>query len=50
MKTILVSGTSSGIGYEICVQALKLKYKVISVQEILSLLKILRELIVIQLI
>ena len=31
MKTILVSGTSSGIGYEICVQALKLKYKVISV-------------------
>ena len=31
MKTILVSGTSSGIGYEICIQALKLKYKVISV-------------------
>ena len=31
MKTILVSGTSSGIGYEICLQALKLKYKVISV-------------------
>ena len=31
MKTILVSGTSSGIGYEICVQALKLKFKVISV-------------------
>ena len=31
MKTILVSGTSSGIGYEICLKALKLKYKVISV-------------------
>ena len=31
MKTILVSGTSSGIGYEICIQALKLEYKVISV-------------------
>ena len=31
MKTILVSGTSSGIGYEICLQALKLKYRVISV-------------------
>ena len=31
MKTILVTGTSSGIGYEICVQAAKLNYKVISV-------------------
>ena len=31
MKTIFVSGTSSGIGYEICLQALKLKYKVISI-------------------
>ena len=31
MKTILVSGTSSGIGHEICIQALKLKYRVISI-------------------
>lgn len=31
MKTIVVTGTSSGIGYEICAQAAKLRYNVISV-------------------
>ena len=31
MKTIVVTGTSSGIGYEICVLAAKLNYKVISI-------------------
>jgi len=31
MKTIVVTGTSSGIGYEICAQAAKLNYNVISV-------------------
>lgn len=31
MKTIVVTGTSSGIGNEICIQATKLNYKVISI-------------------
>jgi len=31
MKTILISGTSSGIGLELCVQALKLNLNVISI-------------------
>ena len=31
MKTIVVTGTSSGIGNEICIQAAKLNYKVISI-------------------
>ena len=31
MKTIVVTGTSSGIGYEICTQAAKLRYNVISI-------------------
>ena len=31
MKTIVVTGTSSGIGYEICNQAATLSYKVISI-------------------
>ena len=31
MKTILISGTSSGIGHDLCVQALKLNLNVISI-------------------
>ena len=31
MKTIVVTGTSSGIGYEICTQAAKHRYNVISI-------------------
>ena len=31
MKTIVVTGTSSGIGFEICTQAAKLNHKVISI-------------------
>ena len=31
MKTIVVTGTSSGIGYEICTQAANLSYNVISI-------------------
>mgnify|MGYP003318307751 CR=1 FL=1 len=31
MKTIVVTGTSTGIGYEICTQAAKLRYNVISI-------------------
>ena len=31
MKTLVVTGTSSGIGNEICIQAAKLNYKVISI-------------------
>ena len=31
MKTIVVTGTSSGIGYEICAQAANLSYNVISI-------------------
>ena len=31
MKTILISGTSSGIGHELCVQASKLNLNVISI-------------------
>ena len=39
MKTIVVTGTSSGIGYEICVQAAKLNYKVISISRNIKPLK-----------
>lgn len=31
MKTILISGTSSGIGHDLCIQALKLNLNVISI-------------------
>ena len=31
MKTIVVTGTSSGIGFEICTQAAKLNHKVIEI-------------------
>jgi short-subunit dehydrogenase len=39
MKTIVVTGTSSGIGNEICIQAAKLNYKVISISRNIEPLK-----------
>ena len=39
MKTIVITGTSSGIGYEICVQAAKLNYRVISISRNIEPLK-----------
>ena len=39
MKTIVVTGTSSGIGNEICIQAAKLNYKVISISRNIKPLK-----------
>ena len=39
MKTIVVTGTSSGIGNEICIQAAKLNYKVISISRNVKPLK-----------
>ena len=39
MKTIVVTGTSSGIGNEICIQATKLNYKVISISRNIEPLK-----------
>ena len=39
MKTIVVTGTSSGIGNEICIQAAKLNYKVISISRNVEPLK-----------
>lgn len=39
MKTIVVTGTSSGIGNEICIQAAKLSYKVISISRNIEPLK-----------
>ena len=31
MKTIIVTGTSSGIGHQICIQAAKMNFRVLSV-------------------
>ena len=39
MKTIVVTGTSSGIGYQICVQAAKMNFQVISVSRNIEPLK-----------
>ena len=39
MKTILVTGTSSGIGHQICIQAAKMNYYVISVSRNIEPLK-----------
>ena len=39
MKTIVVTGTSSGIGYQICVQAAKMNFQVISVSRNIKPLK-----------
>ena len=39
MKTIVITGASSGIGYEICVQAAKLNYRVISISRNIEPLK-----------
>ena len=39
MKTLVVTGTSSGIGNEICIQAAKLNYKVISISRNIEPLK-----------
>ena len=39
MKTIVVTGTSSGIGNEICIQAAKLNYEVISISRNIEPLK-----------
>lgn len=39
MKTIVVTGTSSGIGNEICIQAAKLNYNVISISRNVEPLK-----------
>ena len=39
MKTIVVTGTSSGIGNEICIQAAKLNFKVISISRNIEPLK-----------
>ncbi len=39
MKTILITGTSSGIGHQICIQAAKMNYYVISVSRNIEPLK-----------
>ncbi len=39
MKTIVVTGTSSGIGHQICIQAAKINYHVISVSRNIEPLK-----------
>ena len=39
MKTIVVTGTSSGIGYQICTQAVKMNFHVISVSRNIEPLK-----------
>ena len=39
MKTIVVTGTSSGIGYQICIQAAKMNFHVISVSRNIEPLK-----------
>jgi len=42
MKTIVVTGTSSGIGHEICIQAAKMNFHVISVSRNIKPLKDIR--------
>ena len=39
MKTIVVTGTSSGIGYQICIEAAKMNFHVISVSRNIEPLK-----------
>ena len=39
MKTIVITGTSSGIGHQICIQAAKMNYYVISVSRNIEPLK-----------
>ena len=39
MKTIVVTGTSSGIGYQICIQAAKMNFHVLSVSRNIEPLK-----------
>ena len=39
MKTIVVTGTSSGIGHQICIQAAKMNFHVISVSRNIETMK-----------